>query len=209
MDIPGSTAAPHSNEAAAVRFRTALAGIDAANAADPNAEATPGGPRPGALLYGERMTACLLAFLPQASEALQLAVRAQHLERWKLARSAFPEGRKGYHAWRFEQARQHAERAGAILHAAGYDPSFITRVQALLRKERLKLDAEAQALEDVACLVFLEHYFAPFAAKHDEAKILDILRKTWRKMSPAGQAAALKLSLQPESLALVQKALAP
>jgi Domain of unknown function (DUF4202) len=153
------------------------------------------------------MSGRLAQFAPEASEAVQLAVRAQHLERWKTARTTFPEGRKGYHEWRTALARFHAERAGEILRDVGYDEAFIARVQSMLRKERLKLDPDVQTLEDVACLVFLEFYFSGFGAKHDDEKVIDILRKTWRKMSPRGQQAALALPLTSAALALVQRAI--
>ena len=77
----------------------------------------------------------------------------------------------------------------------------------MVRKERLKQDADAQRLEDVACLVFLEDHLADFAPKHSEAKVLDVIVKTWPKMSAAGQQAALKLKLPPVSQRLVQLAL--
>ncbi|MBI4081586.1 MAG: DUF4202 domain-containing protein [Candidatus Lambdaproteobacteria bacterium] len=189
------------------RPAAALRLIDAANAEDPNTELVAGQPRPSALVYGERMSQRLAQLVPEPSEALRLAARAQHLQRWVIPRERYPEGRKGYHQWRTALARYHAERAGAILLQVGYDEVFVARVQSMLRKERLKLDADVQLLEDVACLVFLEHYFEPFAARHDEAKTVDILRKTWRKMSALGQQAALALPLSASATALVQRAL--
>jgi hypothetical protein len=89
----------------------------------------------------------------------------------------------------------------------GYDDATIQRVQTLLRKERLKRDPEVQCLEDVICLVFLEHYLAAFATQHDEVKVLDILRKTWTKMSPRGHEVALTLPMSPEARRLVEQAL--
>lgn len=185
-------------------FDAAVAGFDTANAADPNHEAG----EPAELLYGQRMSAALERLDPEASEVLRLAVRAQHIERWKLPRSAYPDGKAGYHRWRNEQKRRHAEVAGAIMATAGYGPETVARVGSLIRKERLQHDVEAQALEDVACLVFLEHYGVAFAAKHPPDKTIDILRKTWGKMSARGQQAALALPLAPEMRALVGKALA-
>jgi hypothetical protein len=105
-------------------------------------------------------------------------------------------------------ARFHAETAGALLAKVGYDAVMIERVGSLIRKERLKSDPEAQTLEDVACLVFLENYLGDFAGKHDEAKVVDILRKTWRKMSPRGQAAARALDLDPAGRRVLDRALA-
>ena len=207
MPSPDSKPSTRISTADPARLKEALARIDAANAADPEREIVAGQSRPGALLYSERMTACLNVFSPQASDALRVAVRAQHVERWKIARTTYPAGRKGYHEWRTTLARFHAERTGALLRDAGFDEPFIARVQSLLRKEQLERDPEAQTLEDVACLVFLQHYFLDFSRKHEAQKILDIVRKTWRKMSPHGQQSALQLSLPPEAAALVQRAL--
>jgi hypothetical protein len=116
--------------------------------------------------------------------------------------------RAGYHRWRTRLYAFHAERAGEILREVGYDTATIARVGELLRKLRIKSDPEMQLLEDVICLVFLENYFADFSRQHDEAKLIPILQKTWRKMSPQGQQAALQLPLSGEARALVEKALA-
>lgn len=191
------------------RFRAAIERIDASNAADPHTEHVAGQALPGGLLYGQRMTACLEALAPDAGEALRLAVRAQHLMRWRIPREHYPAGRKGYHQWRTALARFHAEEAARILRDAGYDEPLVARVQALLRKERLKWDADVQCLEDVACLVFLEHYLIEFMAKHPPDKVVDIVRKTWSKMSGQGQAAARELPLPDEARALVVRALQP
>lgn len=190
------------------RFETAIALIDDANAQDPNTVETADGREPAELAYGRRMSETLARVYPDASEELQLAVRAQHLKRWTLPRSDFPMDRKGYLAWRNEAKRRHAEDVSAILGKAGYTEETIARVQALVRKERLKRDPEAQALEDTACLVFLEHYFSAFAVKHDHEKMIGIIRKTWAKMSENGRAAALKLSMDEPSAALIDEALA-
>ena len=117
--------------------------------------------------------------------------------------------RAGYHRWRNELAAFHARVAGEILREVGYDEATVGRVQSLLKKERLKEDAEAQLLEDVICLVFLEHYFAEFAKGHEEEKVIGILKKTWRKMSERGHEAALKLPMGAEERRLVEKALSP
>lgn len=192
------------------RFDDAIARIDEANAADPNFETFEGRAWPKELLYGQRMSAWLDRIAPNASEALRLAARAQHIERWHIPRKDYADGKKGYHLWRTTLYRFHAERAGKILAAVGYDPETIERVGALLQKKHLRSDLEAQTIEDAACLVFLENYFADFAVKHDEAKIIDIVRKTWAKMSPNGHAAALDLAgqLPAEARRLVEAALA-
>jgi Domain of unknown function (DUF4202) len=185
------------------RLQCALDAIDAANARDPNAEAD----EPAELVYGRRMSEALTAFAPGASELVQIAVRGQHIERWQSPRSAYPEGKAGYFAWRNAAKKRHAERLGEILGACGYHEAAIARVGALARKERLRADPDAQTLEDVACLVFLRYYAERFAAKHAGEKVLDILIKTQRKMSARGRAAGLDFGLPAPVLALYQQGL--
>ena len=188
------------------RFRRAVARFDRANAEDPNVETADGASHPKELLYARRMTEALERFAPEASEVVRLAVRCQHIRRWTVPRDSYPDGRDGYRRWRTDLGRFHAETAGGILREAGYEEATIGRVQALLRKERLKADPDVQLLEDVICLVFLSHYLAPFAAQHEEEKVVGILQKTWRKMSDAGRRAAPRLDLAPELRALVTRA---
>lgn len=190
------------------RFARAMAAIDAANAADPNVVEAGGRKVAKEVLYAEQMTRWLGRLAPGASEALRLAVRAQHIRRWEIPRDDYPRDRVGYLKWRTDLKHFHARLAGGILEEAGYDAETIGRVQALLKKERLKQDPEAQTLEDAACLVFLENYFADFAKEHDEDKIVSILRKTWKKMSPAAREMALALEMPESAHALVEKALA-
>jgi hypothetical protein len=193
------------------RFARAIACFDAANGEDPNWESDSGGVRPKELLYAERMTAMLARFAPQASEPLRLAARCQHIQRWKIPRADYPMTRVGYQQWRVRLRDFHAELAGSILREAGYDDATIARVGSLIRKEALKTDAEAQALEDVVDLVFLESYLADFVTEHpgyDEAKFVDILKKTGRKMSARGREAALTLiSPPPALLPVIRKAM--
>lgn len=190
------------------RFEAALARFDSINAEDPNLEPVGDRRRPKELVYAERMSERLDRLRPAAPEPLRLAVRSQHLRRWAVPRSDYPQTRAGYLQWRTMLAQYHAQLAGEVLREVGYDDATVERVQSLLRKENLKRDPDAQTLEDVACLVFLEHYLAGFAARHDEDKLIDIIRKTWRKMSPQGRAAAGGLELPPPLAALVQRALA-
>jgi len=189
------------------RLDATLAGIDAANAADPASEVIGGEERPAALLYSERMTGWLARIEPEASDELCIAVRAQHIERWTMPRNGFPMNREGYLRWRSELAKYHATRAGEIMVAAGYDADAISRVDTLIRKRGIKRDPEVQTLEDVACLVFLENYFADFSAQHDEEKIVSIVAKTWAKMSERGHAAALTIDIPERAKALVERAL--
>ena len=143
---------------------------------------------------------------PDASEELQLAVRGQHLCRWQIPRETYPMDRAGYLKWRNDCKQMHAEKLGQILQGVGYDARDDWPRQSLVRKQRLKADPETQLLEDVACLVFLENYFAEFSREHDEAKLIDIVRKTWKKMSPRGHAAALQLPLSGECRRIVERA---
>jgi len=179
-------------------LQSVLAAIDAANAADPTLE--PDG-RPAALVYGERMSEELARRVPDASEHLRIAARGQHVERWKIARDSYPEGRAGYLAWRTDEARAHAERVTGIMAEAGYGEADRARVASLLRKEGLKRDPEVQALEDVICFVFLRWYFADFVAKHGDLDIERIVEKTARKMSAAARAAVAAEFALPEPLA--------
>jgi hypothetical protein len=190
------------------RLHDAIARFDAANAEDPNHAIVDGRRRPKELVYAEQMTRWLHKLEPSPSEPLQLAARAQHIRRWTIPRDTHPDGRAGYHRWRTALQQFHAQTAAEILRSVGYDEPTIARVQSLLKKEHLKSDAEMQRLEDVICLVFLENYFADFAAEHDEEKVIGIIRKTWNKMSDKGRAAALTLSLPASARRLVERALA-
>jgi len=191
------------------RFEATLAAFDAANAEDPNLDEG----QPKELLYAQRMSAMLARFAPDASEAVQLAVRAQHIRRWKTPRSSYPMDRQGYLQWRTGLYKFHAETAGRIMADNGYDAETIDQVKAAVGKKALKVNPDTQLLEDVTDLVFLEHYLAGFAARHpdyDEAKWIEIIRKTWQKMSQQARDFVLagKVSL-PETLTpLVLKAVA-
>lgn len=191
------------------RFEAAFARFDAANAEDPSEVVDGGRLRPAELLYAERMSAMLGRLYPEASEALRLAARAQHLRRWTVPRTDYPMDRTGYLRWRTDLKRKHAEWAGAMLADVGYEPNEIARVGALIRKENLKVDAEAQALEDVAAMVFLEHYLDAFAEKHDDDKLAGILSKTLVKMSDKGREAAGALPLSDRVRRLLQSSPRP
>ncbi len=186
----------------------ALEMIDAANARDPNLETVDGENQPKELVYGRRMSACLERLAPGASDLVRIAARAQHIERWTVPRGSYPEGKKGYHRWRTDLGRFHADRAGEIMAACGYAETEIGKVRAMLRKKNLRSDPDTQLLEDTICVVFLENYLSGFSTRHDPGKIVDILRKTWAKMSPRGREAALALELSHDARRLVERALA-
>jgi hypothetical protein len=193
------------------RFAHAIARFDAANAEDPHHESAAGREHPKELLYAQRLTAMLGRFAPDASEALRLAAHCQHLQRWKIPRADYPMTRAGYFQWRTRLRDFHADLAAAILRDTGYDDATIGRVRSLIRKEALKADPEAQALEDIVALTFLESYLDPFVVSHgayDTAKFSDILTKTAKKMSARGRESALTLIALPEALEpLVRKAI--
>jgi hypothetical protein len=191
----------------------AIALVDAANSEDPNKVTLDGKDWPKELLYSQRMSDMLQRFRPDADAAQQLAIRAQHVQRWKSPRDAYPMDRIGYLQWRKELYKIQAETAVGLLQQAGYGQDVTDRVRAAVAKQRIKENPDTQLLEDVTDLVFLEHYLLEFAEKHpeyDEDKWLDILRKTWKKMSEDAQAFALSGSIKlPESLVpLIQKAVA-
>lgn len=184
----------------------ALARFDEANQNDPNLEPYKGHPTPKEYVYAVRMTEQLQALYPNASEAVQLAVRAQHICRWSIPRADYPEGRKGYHQWRRELGKFHAQKAGELMSEVGYSEDMIERVRSILRKEDLRKDPETQQMEDIACLVFIRYYMEPFVEKYQysEEKLVGIVQKTWGKMTSEGQQAALQLEL-PESLSKVMQ----
>ncbi len=188
-------------------FQMAASRIDEVNREDPNREVLDDQEWPKELAYSMRMTRWLTRLAPEASDLLQLAVRAHHIERWKIPRSNYPKGRSGYLDWRNACKLMHAERTAQILREVGYDEAAVAHVSDIIQKQRLKQDADTQLLEDVACLVFLEGYFADFSTKYDSDKIIDIVRKTWKKMSPRGQDAAQGISMSDELRELVGQAL--
>jgi len=188
-------------------YRRARTLIDAAHAADPTR--TPDG-RAAELVYADNMERWVARLVPDAGDLLRLAARCQHLERWLVPRSSFPEGKVAYLQWRRSLYTKQAERARALLLEAGVPETEAADVATWVSKTGLKTNAGTQALEDAACLVFLEKEIGTFAAQHADyprEKFVDILRKTWRKMSPGGQQAALELQLPPEISALVHEAL--
>jgi hypothetical protein len=188
-----------------MRFDDVIAAIDAAHAGDPKIVEIDGRAVPAELLYGQRMSDALARMAPNASELLRIAVRGQHIERWTSPRAGYPPGRSGYLKWRNDLKEFHARRLGEIMAANGYEPHDADRVGALVRKELLRSDPEAQMLEDVACVVFLTHYLADFIDKTEDAKLVRILAQTWNKMSAQGRAHASKLDLPPSALTLLKR----
>ena len=193
-------------------FDKSMALIDAANSEDPNQEAADGKDWPKELLYSHRMTDMLLRYTPDADDAMKLAIRSQHIQRWKSRRDAYPMDRIGYLKWRKDLYKFHAQTAAELLAQAGYGEDVIARVKQAVAKIDIKNNPDTQLLEDVTDLVFIEHYMLEFVNKHpdySEDKWLDIVRKTWNKMSAAAQQFALSGNVRlPEPLVpLIKKAL--
>ena len=194
-------------------FEKAIELIDAANSEDPNKETADGKEWPKELLYSHRMSDMLDRFLPDADEAMKLAMRAQHIQRWKSPRDAYPMDRIGYLKWRKDLYKFHADTAGELITEAGYDEDFVERVKTAIAKKSIKTNADTRLLENISALVFIEHYMLEFAGKHpeyDEVKWIDIIQKTWNKMSDEGHEFALSGGIKlPEPLIpLIQKAVA-
>lgn len=190
------------------RYGLVLRKIDEYNGRDPNSETVDGVLFPRELVYSKSLTDWVLKLKPDASEALRIAARGQHIGRWTIPRDQFEMDRGGYLRWREALKQFHAKTVGEILQEAGYDAAFVERVRSMILKKNFKEDPEVQALEDGLCLVFLEKQFAELKSKTPDEKMKEIVRKTWRKMSGLGQALALKLPLSPEAKQFLKVALA-
>ena len=187
----------------AKKLEASLLRFDAENSRDPNLENS----QPRELLYAQRLTGWVLRLAPDASEALRLAARCQHICRWESPRENYPMTRPGYLKWRADLKKFHAQKSGEILQAAGYDKATIRRVQDLNLKKNFPAGAETSTLEDALCLVFLEFQLADLAAKTAEDKTINALQKSWGKMTEAARAEALKLNYGEREKALLQRAL--
>jgi len=186
--------------------------IDAANAEDPNTEISEGKEYPKELLYSQRMANMIQRFDVNADDINKIAVRAQHIQRWKSPRNDYPMDRKGYHQWRTNLYKFHAETTAALMQQVGYDNESIERVKLAIGKKAIRTNTDTQMLENIAALVFIEHYMLAFANKHpeyDEPKWIDIIRKTWNKMTESAQQFALSGAIiLPESLVpLIKKSI--
>ena len=188
------------------RFLAAVSRIDAENAKDPRGTWVDGVEHPFELAYSRKLTAWATRLAPDASEALLLAARGQHIGRWRIPRGQYPEGLKGYLQWREDLKEFHAGAMRTILEACGYDEALVARVISLVRKEQFPEDPESRVLEDALCLVFIETQLADFSATKTREKTIDIIRKTWEKMTPTAQAMAAGLDLSPAVRALIADA---
>ncbi|HFD88135.1 MAG TPA: DUF4202 domain-containing protein [Gammaproteobacteria bacterium] len=194
-------------------FDKAIELFDSANREDPNKVTVDGKEWPKELLYSHRMSEMLQRFKPEADDEMKLAIHAQHIQRWKSPRTDYPMNRQGYLQWRVHLYQFHADTAGELMQQAGYSEESIARTKKAVSKKGIKVNADSQLLEDIADLVFLEYYMEDFVARHpeyDEEKWLEIIRKTWRKMSGAAQEFALagNITLPEHLVPLIQKAVA-
>lgn len=190
------------------RFEDAIAAIDAANADDPNQIEVRGERQPKELAHAALMTEWVERLDPTATEAQRLAARAHHLRRWSSPRSSYPDGRAAYLRWRTALRQQHAEEVAGLLIAVGYDDATVARVQTIIRKDGLGSDPQVQVHEDALCLVFLETQLAATTDDLGDDKMLDVIRKTAAKMSPAGLAQVAELPMREHDRALIAQALA-
>ena len=185
-------------------FDAAIRRFDAENSRDPNVE----NGQPRELLYAQRLTDWVLKLCPDAGEALRLAARCQHICRWESPRENYPLTRAGYLKWRADLKKFHAQKSGEILRKIGYADETIHRVQDLNLKKNFPADSEVRVLEDALCLVFLEFQLTALAAKADDEKMINALRKSWEKMTEAARAEALKLNYGEREKGLIARALA-
>lgn len=189
------------------RIEKAFITFDAYNSNDPQIETFNGTSYPRALLYAQRMTERLNKFSPDAPEFLQLAARCQHIGRWEIPRDSFPMDKKGYLQWRSTEKVHHAKIADQILKSCRFEGEIIEKVKSLLQKKELRTNADTQTLEDVICMVFIEYYLEDFATQHEDEKVVDILRKTTKKMSTRGIDEAAKLNVTDKIKVFIGKAL--
>jgi hypothetical protein len=185
----------------------AISAIDKINAEDPNQELVDDVLYPAELLHSIRLTEEIRSLDPQAGPELLVAARSQHIARWKVPRSSYPEGKAAYLTWRKDLAKMHASVTGEILSNLGFDEPFITRVQEINLKQNLKMDAEVQTMEDGLCLVFMKYQLEKFLLTQTEEKMITILKKSWKKMSEAGRKEALKINFSPAAKELVLSAI--
>ncbi|APE30653.1 hypothetical protein BOX17_06610 [Halomonas aestuarii] len=188
-------------------FAATLVALDALHAEDPRRVTVAGEAVPQELWHAERMSAWLEQLVEAPDELVRLAVRGQHLQRWQVPRTDYPEGRVGYLTWRRDQGQRAGETTAALMREAGYGDAPAERVATMIRKQGLGRDEGVQAVEDCACLVFLENYFGDFSRQVDHDHLIRIVQKTWRKMSPRAHALALELPMTAEARALVEEAL--
>ena len=189
-------------------FTQAMEAFNAANSKDPNFIEVNGFEKPYESIYANWLYEWIMKLNPNAKEELQLAAKCQHIKRWEIPRSKYQDGLKGYTKWKKELAEYHAEEASKILKQVGYDDAVVERVRAINLKKNLKTDSDVQTMEDALCLVTLQYQIEGFSLKHDDEKMIGIIKKTWAKMSDRAKEEALKLSYSERVLSLIKNAIA-
>ena len=190
------------------RLEKAFITFDAYNANDPHLEIVSGNPQPKELIYAKRMTERLNRYQSDVPEYVQLAARCQHIGRWEIPRGTYPMDKKGYLQWRNTLKFHHAKIAEQILTSCGYDEAVIEKVKSLVLKKELQTNADTKLLEDVICLVFIEFYLEDFASAYEDEKVIDILKKTLKKMTPKAIEEAAKIPVSDRMSTLIGKAVA-
>ena len=190
-------------------FDRTIQELDSLHAGDPRHIEQDGESIPRELWHARQMSAWLERLVDEPDELVRIAVRGQHLQRWQVSRDEYEEGRQGYLHWRRDQGKRAGETTAALMRDSGYSDDEAERVARMIRKEGLgRGEAPTQAVEDCACLVFLENYFADFSRKIDHDHMVRIVQKTWRKMSDRARELALSLPMAPEARGIVEEALA-
>ena len=189
-------------------FTQAMEAFDTANSKDPNFIEVNGFEKPYESIYANWLYEWIMKLNPNAKEELQLAAKCQHIKRWEIPRSKYQDGLKGYTKWKKELAEYHADEAGKILKQVGYDEVVVDRVRSINLKKNLKADSDVQTMEDALCLVTLQYQIEGFSLKHDDEKMIGIIKKTWAKMSDRAKEEALKLSYSERVLSLIKNAIA-
>lgn len=181
--------------------------FDEYNQQDPNKISKNGKEYASEVFYAQELHDWILKLDPKASEALLLASKCQHIGRWEIERKTYPEGRVGYLTWRSDLSKFHAEKAGEILKSVEYDEGIIERVKEIILKKKLRTDPEVQTMENALCLVFLEFQYDDLIEQLSEEKMINILRKTWAKMTEPGKEVALALKYSEKGASLLDQAL--
>ncbi|MEO7035073.1 MAG: DUF4202 domain-containing protein [Polyangiaceae bacterium] len=195
---------------APVRFQAAIDAFDRANAEDPHTIVTNDGNvhEPRELVQARRLSAWVAELDPNASEPLRLAARCQHIRRWQIPRGAYPSGRVGYLQWRTQLARFHADTAAQLLEECGYERELVDAVRRINLKQNLRSSADSQTMEDALCLAFLQFELEEFIAKYPTEKVVEVVQKSWHKMSSQARERALLLPLSPGAFGIIERALA-
>jgi hypothetical protein len=191
-----------------MRKEKAFTLIQTAHKNDPNKEIVDGIKVPKELAYSDRMLKWLLKFNPEATELQQLAATCQHLYRWEIERQSYPMGKKGYHQWRISLYDYQANKAAEIMESCEYTSEEIEEVKGMVAKKELKNNSNTQLIEDIACLVFIEHYLEDFSVDYSDEKLIKIIQRTWNKMSDKAHEFAVKIEVSAKVRAVLQEALA-